>query len=234
VLEYLRLAPPCISHLRDRNDAALAETLEQAWQLGQQQLPALIFNATLGSDEYRAFWLTTPAPGAYPRVDPDVAVSALGTINHHVRRWLEGNYQAQHRDVELLLSEVAGGDGGALLQALSRQGDWLATADRMLERQRAPDPLCAAGKRDTVAAGLLVDAHRYFNAELQPGIAAMTRRCRERLSGITDLETLLTSALPRRYRSWRDDRNQRFAKLVHAPLQHLQQLRRARQSCTAN
>jgi hypothetical protein len=233
-LEYLRLAPPCIKRLRNHHNTALAETLEQTWRSGRQQLPALIFNATLGSDEYRAFWLTARAPGGYPRVEPEVAVSALETINHHVRRWLEGDYQALNRNFELLLSEVAGGDGGAQLQALSHRGDWLAIADFMLERQLAGNPLCTSGNGDSIATRLLADAHRYFNVELQPSLAEMTRHCRERLSGITHLETLLSSALPHRYRNWKDDRNRRFKQLVRAPLRHLEQLGRLRQSCTDN
>lgn len=116
-LEYLRLAPPCINQLHGSNNAVLAALLEQAWHLRREQLPALIFNATLGSDEYRAFWLAVPAPGEYPRVSPTVALAALNAINTHSRHWLDGVYRAQNRDFEILLGEVAGGDGGALLQA---------------------------------------------------------------------------------------------------------------------
>ena len=122
-LEYLRLAPPCITHLRDSNNDALADLLEEAWQLRREQLPALIFNATLGSDEYQAFWLAVPAPGQYPRVSRTVAAAALDTINNHTRRWLGGDYRAQNRDFEILLGEVAGGGGGALLQARADRTD---------------------------------------------------------------------------------------------------------------
>ncbi len=102
---------------------ALADLLEEAWQLRREQLPALIFNATLGSDEYQAFWLAVPAPGQYPRVSRTVAAAALDAINTHTRRWLGGDYQAQNRDFEILLGEVAGGDGGALLQARADRTD---------------------------------------------------------------------------------------------------------------
>jgi len=122
-LEYLRLAPPCITHLHASNKSALADLLQEAWQLRREQLPVLIFNATLGSDEYQAFWLAVPAPGQYPRVSRTVAVAALDTMNTHTRRWLGGDYQAQNRDIEVLLGEVAGGDGGALLQARADRTD---------------------------------------------------------------------------------------------------------------
>ncbi len=122
-LEYLRLAPPCITHLRGSNNDALAERLEAAWRLKREQLPARIFNATLGSDEYRAFWLTPRAAQDYPRVSRDVATAALYAINDQTRRWLDGDYRAQNREFEILLGEVAGGDGGALLQARADRTD---------------------------------------------------------------------------------------------------------------
>jgi len=122
-LEYLRLAPPCITFLRGNDNRALADLLEEAGQLRREQLPALIFNATLGSDEYQAFWLAVPAPGQYPRVSRGVAGSALDAINNHTRRWLGGDYQAHNRDFEILLGEVAGGDGGSLFRARADRMD---------------------------------------------------------------------------------------------------------------
>ena len=127
-LEYLRLAPQCIALLRDRQ-RALADVLKAAWHERQAQLPAMVFNATLGSDEYRSFWLAPRAPGDYPVVSLAVAVSALQRINRHVCRWLSGDYQAQNRDFEVLLSQVAGGEAGALLQALHTQSSGVLAAD---------------------------------------------------------------------------------------------------------
>ena len=132
-LEYLQLAPPCIDLLRDHNNT-LANVLDAAWRQRQKQLPALIFNATLGSDEYRSFWLAPRAPGDYPVVSLAVAVSALKRINRHVCRWLSGDYQAQNRDFEVLLSQVAGGDAGALMQALHTQSSGVLAADPTIGR----------------------------------------------------------------------------------------------------
>ncbi len=122
-LEYLELAPACVSQLRQGSNDALANLLENTWQRRRAQLPALIFNATLGGDEYGAFWQPVATQGQFPHVDPIANAAALAAISHHARHWLSGDYRADNRDFELLLSEVAGGDGGALLQALSRQHD---------------------------------------------------------------------------------------------------------------
>jgi hypothetical protein len=119
-LEFLQLAPACIQQLQEQGNAQLASSLHAAWQEHQAQLPALAFNATLGSDEFRAFWLTEPASAEYPRSEPHTAAAAARSIDNSVRRWLSGDYRAENLDFELWLSAVAGGDGGAQLHALSR------------------------------------------------------------------------------------------------------------------
>lgn len=120
-LEYLRQAPACIHHLRYSNAPALADLLDAVRQETLEQLPTLIFHATLGSDEYRGLWLPAPAPGAFPRSDPGQMMSALATINQLARRWLNGDYRAQNRDLELQLSEIAGGDADLCLALSGRR-----------------------------------------------------------------------------------------------------------------
>ncbi len=230
-LEYLRLAPACITQLRSSNNDALADVLEEAWQRRREQLPALIFNATLGSDEYHAFWLATPAPGQYPHVSRSATAAALSAINHHIRRWLGGDYQAHNRDLEVLLSEVAGGDGGALLQALSRQHDWLATANLMLERHMAHGPLCFKQERDSAAAQPSTLTDRYYNSEIPARTAKINGRYHQLLPPIAALEAQLSSAMPQAYRSWMEARNQHLAQFANAPRQHLKRLSLAQQSC---
>jgi hypothetical protein len=134
-LEYLRRAPSCIARLRDHNRDALAETLNEARLRVRQQLPELIFNATLGSDEYQSFWRTNRAARGYPRVGNNQAETALNVINHHVQRWLSGDYRAHNRDLEVSLSEVAGGDAARLLQAYARQRDCMAAITKPINQE---------------------------------------------------------------------------------------------------
>ena len=233
-LEYLRLAPDCISHLRDSDRVSLAELLEQSWRSKREQLPALIFNATLGGDEYRAFWLATPLVADYPRVSSSVTIPALLAINQLVRRWLAGDYAADNRGFELLLGEVAGGDGGTLLKALSRQRDWLQTADLLLQQRMARGPLCAAGIRFAAADILPVVIRKYFIGEIQPQAASMSQRYYDLLPPVSELEKALASTLPADYRSWMQDRNERFDAATSAPRRHVQQLQAIQDPCTVN
>ncbi len=117
-LEYLRLAPACIDFQRARGDRALATALEQAVELKRRQLPAAIYNATLGSDEYREFWQRPAlAPAAEPRGAGGGAGASLQAISNQARRWLAGDWRVDNREFEILLGEVGSGAGGALLQA---------------------------------------------------------------------------------------------------------------------
>jgi len=114
-LEYLRLAPACIDFQRARGDRALATALEQARALKRRQLPAAIYNATLGGDEYREFW---ERPARAPADESSGAASAgLQAISNQARRWLAGDWRADNREFEILLGEVGSGAGAALLQA---------------------------------------------------------------------------------------------------------------------
>ena len=158
-LEYLRLAPHCIDLLRERH-WALANVLDAAWHQRQLQLPALIFNATLGSDEYRSLWLNPGVPAAYPPVSHSAAVSALDRINRDVCRWLSGDYQAQNRNFEVSLSEVAGGGAGALLNAFLTHSSVLFAAGPPSERLQSR--LTPVKTLETHLASILPLQYRYW------------------------------------------------------------------------
>lgn len=233
-LEFLRLGPACITALRDAGKDTLADTLQRSWLQKRQQLPALIFNATLGGEEYRAFWLATPAVADYPPVSSSVAISALLAIKQQVRRWLAGDYRADNRGFELLLGEVAGGDGGALLKALSRQRDWLEAANLILQQRMARGPLCAPGVRFAAADILPTVIRKFFIGDIQPQAASMSRRYYDLLPPVSGLEKELAGILPPDYRSWMQARNESFAAATNAPRHHVQQLKAIQDPCAVN
>lgn len=230
-LEYLRLAPACVARLRAQGNDALAATLEQAWRDKREQLPARIFNATLGGEEYRAFWRAVPAPGAYPAVGEDTAAAALAAVNAGVRRWLAGDYRADNRAFEILLGEVAGGNGGALLAALARQQAWLAAADEMLAERAARGPLCAPGIRHRAADILPNVVRRYFVTPIQPQAARQHGGLHALRPPVAELEALLAAALPAAYLDWARARDRRLEAVMAAPRRHVTALQRLLAPC---
>lgn len=229
-LEYLRLAPECIDRLRASGDYDLSAQLQQARHDKQAQLPALIFNATLGSNEYRSFWLTTRAAGGYPRVSAELAGSALHAINDQVHRWLNGNYDVNNRDFELMLSDVAGGNAGTQLQDWTRQADWLGTASDSLERQLAQNTLCTEDKHRF--AKRIARLSQQFSDIIEPLAHQSQQRYWSITAQINALETQVANALPEHYRRWMNDRDQRAAALDSAAQRHADLLTSLQQACT--
>jgi len=233
-LEYLELAPACVAQLRQRGEEALANTLEQAWSTKRRQLPAAIFNATLGGSEYRAFWRVPANPGDYPATTGSAVIASLEHINRLAGRWLAGDYRADNLAFELLLADVATGDGGALRQALAAQAGALAAADGILAQRRERGPLCAGPIRPA-AADILPNVVRLFFVDgIQPRAALLNRRFHQLLPPVAELEQLLHTALPPAYRTWQQHRDATLAAWVHAPRQHVEALQATLQPCLAD
>ena len=230
-LEYLRQAPACIRHLREGNQLTLAASLEAAHRKTQSQLPALIFNATLGSEEYRTLWLATPAAGSYPRRDADTVTAALEAINGNVQRWLSGDYRAHNLNLELLLSEIAGGDVGSRLQTWTHRVDWLASAGQRVAQALHTGTGCGNYQAGALAASRIAIANAYFIDVIQPLMAHSQRQYLNLTRPISALETQLRIALPASYRHWITQRTGYVAALSGAGGQHREQLSRILQSC---
>ena len=105
-LEYLHLAPACIALMHRHGLNELAQTLDSARLLIHQQLPARIFNATLGGGQYHQLWQT----GVFDRRSTAIRgypLQALREINQSVLAWLSGDYRANNLELEIQLSEAA-------------------------------------------------------------------------------------------------------------------------------
>jgi hypothetical protein len=230
-LEFLALAPECIDYQRSKSNEDIALVLEQAWQLKQRQLPALIFNATLGGQEYRDFWRAETPDPTYPGNAGSQVITALEAINMLAGRWLSGDYRADNQAFELLLSEVAAGDGGALMNALAQQDAWLAAANKLVDNRRLRRPLCAPGYRPDAVDILDNVIARFFIGEIQGDAAALGRRFHELLPPLVSLETDLQAVLPVQYASWQHERNARLQRFAAAPRRHVETLKALRAPC---
>jgi hypothetical protein len=230
-LEYLQLAPACIAYQREQGELQLAATLEKAWTQKNNQLTALIFNATLGGDEYRQFWKAPARPGNYPANTSSAVINSLQAVNDHARRWLAGDFSADNLAFELLLADITAGDGGALRQALAAQAGALQAANRMLARRMGRGPLCTPPLRPAAADILDNVIRKFFVAGTQPRAARLNHRYHELLPAITELEQILSDALPPTYRAWQQQRDAELAEWTLAPREHVSQLQAIQQPC---
>lgn len=227
-LEYLQLAPACVQRLREKGRRELAELLDEAWRQKREQVPALIFNATLGGTEYRDFWQPPARLGDYPAATSSGVLSALEAVNGSVRQWLDGNYRFDNLAFELLLSEVAKGDGGALLKAEALQAGWLATTDAVLaarlQHHRDQGFIRNPNEKDVLKNVVL----RFFIGDLQPWLAAVDRRRQSLLPAVRELENLLADALPPAYRTWQAQRDRALTDWSGAPRRHVHNIQALR------
>lgn len=220
-LEFLRLAPACSERLRAESRSELAATLDRAVVNKRAQLPAHIFNATLGSEEFRAFWRAPATLGDYPARTSSEPLSALAAIDALAARWLDGDYRADNRDFELLLATVARGDGGALLAALGLQAEVLARADGVIRRREAAGPLCPGGLVPAEVNVLRTVVRKFFVGGVQPWSAAVERRRQQLLPPLRSLEERLAAVLPDVYEAWRRQRELALG-AARAPRHHVE------------
>ena len=114
-LEFLSLAPACISSLDQATDGELITTLQTAMAEKHRMLSARIWNATLGGPEFRAFWKRPHRLGNYPANTGGQISLSLARLAKLSSQWLDGKYEAGSGELEGLLGDVRSGDGGALL-----------------------------------------------------------------------------------------------------------------------
>lgn len=230
-LEFLRLAPACIQYLEDEGREALAAELAAALDNKRRVLPERIYNATLATEEFRALWKPPYDLEDYPANTSSAPISALDAVNAHVRRWLAGDYTVDNRDFEILLSEVAKGDAGALLAALNLQKAGLEAANAMLR---------SVGERGGLCKGPLVPpevdifknvVEKFFIRGVQTRAASIGSRGHELLPPIRSLEAQLETVLPVTYREWQKQRDAALAVSLSAPREHVGQVKRLLEKC---
>ena len=232
-LAFLREAPACIDRLRDGGDEALATLLVEAEAQKHRQLPALIFNATLGNREFRDFWRGDDALDNYPEETSSLVVTALERIDTDTRRWLGGDYRADESRFELALSDISRGDGGELLRALQLQSAWLAAANRALDQRLSRGELCREGLLPGAAPILRSVVKQYFIAGIQPWSTGLNQRYHELLTPLQSLEQQLEAVLPDSYRQWRTRLAAILARGRAAPRQHVRGLQTLLGPCYA-
>ncbi len=230
-LEFLALAPNCITSLDPQDDGALVATLEAAMASKRQQLPARIWNATLGGPEFSTFWKRPPRLADYPANTGSQVPTALSRLAELSDQWLQGDYRAGSEELENLLGEVRRGDGGALLASLELQRGGLAAAAPALEERRQTAPICFGNTASP--AGRVVDnvVRQFFVGEVQPWSVALARRRAELMPPVLALESSLVAVMPAAYHNWSQQRDQLLTSATKAPREHASRLADLLETC---
>jgi hypothetical protein len=206
-LEFMDLAPECITLLRERGEGELASTLAVVSDERLTLLSESIAQAVLMGPEWRLFWERPATLGNYP-VDTNSAIAgSLSRLSDLTRGWLGGDWHASNREFELLLSDLRAGDGGALLQAHSLVSRELERANTLLTRTQSTAPLCPYGYPTDRSKALEQVVARFFVGAVQPWLVQLRRRSELLIGPVTALETPLSAALSPQYRAWVAERD---------------------------
>ena len=221
-LEFLDLAPACIDLLESRGDTALATTIRVASDDRKQSLPSAVFDVVLLGGEWRAFWHANPTLGDYPRQTSSLVEQTITSLSTMTAPWLNGNWSADNRAFELLLSDVRAGDGGELLLATSQLVWALERANALLTKTQSERPLCPFGQPTERSRALKRVVQQFFVANVQPWVVSLRRRAELIHEPTQRLETLLASSITQPYRHWMAARDALLSQLTQMTRQHVQ------------
>ena len=206
-LEFMDLAPECITLLRERGDGELASTLAEVSDERQTLLSESIAQAVLMGPEWRLFWERPATLGNYPLDTNSAIAGSLSQLSDLTRGWLGGDWQASNREFELLLSDLRAGDGGALLAAHSLVSRELERANTLLASTLSTAPLCPFGNPTDRSRAMEQVVARFFVGAVQPWLVQLRQRTELLLAPVTNLEAPLSAALSPQYRAWVAERD---------------------------
>jgi hypothetical protein len=230
-LEFLERVPGCIAELRSRDKQELAATLLAARERKHRDLPARIWNATLGGPEFRSFWKRPLHLHGYPAATGGEVPTALEELHALVEAWMSGQYLVGHARLEELLGTIRSGDGGSLLAAQEAQQLSLTAATAAVRERLDGSALCFDNRPSEVGRILDNVVRKYFVGEVQPWSVALARRENRLLAPLLALESSLASVLPAHYRAWRQERDTVFTDGASAPGKHARAIADLLETC---
>jgi len=230
-LEFLRLAPACVTLMEEKEEDSIADTLRDNIELRRINLPASIFAATLGGPEWRKFWEQPMLLGSYPESASADSAQALWELSERVQRFLAHNWSAADEDLEPLLSDIRANSGGQLLAAAALQSGYLEHANDVLRSASSEGIYCklkAITEAGTITKTVVA---KYFASDVQRWSAQVSQRHYEIQSALIALESHLTSTLPPRYVDWVTQRDALLHGLYAAPREHVAVIKNTVNAC---
>lgn len=222
-LDFLGTGEAClVSVAGDEETSAL---LAQALALKRSQIDARIWSATLGSEEFRHFWIGTAVP-------PDAeTLHALMWLSRSSADWIAGNRQADAGTLELQLKAVDERDAGALLARWQYLVHHLPTATDVLRARLDDRPLCFPGMKTQDAEIFRNVVMTHFIQGLQVHIAGLSRETFDLMQIIRPWEKSLAHIETSAYRNWRMMRDEVIAAGRQAVQDHVAALEPLMMQC---
>ena len=230
-LEFLRLAPACVTLMEEKEKYSVANTLRENIELRRTNLPTRIFSAILAGPEWRKFWEQPMLLGSYPASASGDSAQVLWELSERVQRFLEHNWSAADEDLEPLLSSIRANSGGQLLAAAALQSGYLQYANDVLRSAGNEGIYCKS--ETTTKAGTITKTvlAKYFASDVQRWSAQVSQRHYEIQSALIALESHLTSTLPPHYLDWVSERDALLHRLYAATREHVAVIKETVNAC---
>ena len=230
-LEFLDLAPACITEMLTTDNVPLAEQLSLMAQSRRNELPISIYNAILAGPEFQQFWQAPNTLSDYPERTNSQVADTLSRLDTLTTGWLTGNYRTDNHEFERLLAELRAGDGGSLLLAAGTQTAMLAQADAMLSAASAGEPLCGQVLVSPQVEIVRNVVGRFFAEDVQRWLAEVAKRRHLLMPPINALEARLNAVLPLQYRAWQATRATQLAQIGDASRRHVSAIQHLLRNC---
>ncbi|MEC7096314.1 MAG: DUF3080 family protein, partial [Pseudomonadota bacterium] len=230
-LEFLRLAPACVTLMEEKEENSVANTLRENVELRRANLPTRVFAATIGGPEWQTFWDQPLLLGSYPESASGDSAQALWELSERVQRFLDHSWSAADEDLEPLLSSIRANSGGQLLAAAALQSGYLEHANDVLRSASKEGIYCrneAITEAGTITKTVVA---KYFAADVQRWSAQVSQRHYEIQSALIALESHLTSTLPPRYLDWVTERDALLHRLYAATREHVAVIKKTVNAC---
>ena len=230
-LEFLRLAPACVTLMEEKEENSVANTLRENIELRSANLPTRVFAATIGGPEWQTFWDQPLLLGSYPESASGDSAQALWELSERVQRFLDHSWSTADEDLEPLLSSIRANSGGQLLAAAALQSGYLEHANDILRSASKEGIYCrneAITEAGTITKTVVA---KYFAADVQRWSAQVSQRHYEIQSALIALESHLTSTLPPRYLDWVTERDALLHRLYAATREHVAVIKKTVNAC---
>lgn len=230
-LEFLRLAPACVTLIEEKQEDSVASTLRENIELRRTNLPIRIFSAILEGPEWRKFWEQPMLLGSYPASASGDSAQALWELSERVQRFLDHNWSAADEDLEPLLSSIRANSGGQLLAAAALQSAYLEYANDVLRSAGNEGIYCKSEAITEAGTITKTVVAKYFASDVQRWSAQVSQRHYEIQPALIALESHLMSTLPQRYLDWVTQRDALLHRLYAATREHVAVVKKTVNSC---
>ena len=230
-LEFLRLAPACVTLMEEKGEDSVAKTLRENIEVRRTNLPTRIFLAVIAGPEWRKFWEQPILLGAYPNSASGDSAQAVWELSERVQRFMDESWSAADEDLEPLLSTMRANSGGQLLAAAALQSEYLERASDLLLRARNKGIYCKNGAITEAGTITKTVVAKYFAKNVQQWSAQISQRYYEIQSALIALEAHPTTTLPQSYLNWVTKRDALLHEIYAAPREHVAIIKKTVYAC---